>query len=629
MNFIFYFRPLLTIVLFVSSSLLLAQDFDLSRLPRVTNEGTIYDVYPTPDGKYIIVGNFDFIEDKPLERIARLNSDGTLDESFSTLPRWEDGILDVAISDSGEVFIALYIYANEGEHKVIKLKSDGSLDNDFIFNANQQVAVLGWNSGRLLAGGSFTKVNNTPTSRLVSITANGVLNSDFNANISIDHGIYDIGFQGEKIIISSQNGSLLKRLNSDGSTDQSFQYDYESLKLALGGNTLRYEMIVTTDSHIVIYDTFNGLIFLDADGVFINSKDNHRQITAMAVSNGVLYYTHALNENQYVFKYIIETEAYDYLGEAKGRTFSMAVSNDHSVLLGGRINEFRSVKTYSIAKLDASDNPNEDFGIRDFYQIGSIYTLGLQGNDKLIIGGYFTKVNGVSVSNLARLNLDGSLDMDFTPFDNGGNAISKIQVTGDNKFYAIGNVWSPSSGFYMPGLHLINADGSYNKTIYPESVRDFIILNDQIIAHNFGYAKSINLTTNETVDFIKGTGPDQYHTVVSSKNGNVLVSGLFRDPSGYYTTLNSYLPDGTLDPNFNQLTVTKEGNNPTMEALQIAADGKIWVGGKFDTVNGVPAPSDGLIRLHPDGTLDSSFNPNGEGLNDGRSSTINYIKYNE
>src|SRR6185437_12697169 len=42
-----------------------------------------------------------------------------------------------------------------------------------------------------------------------------------------------------------------------------------------------------------------------------------------------------------------------------------------------------------------------------------VSSLAVQGDDKVLIGGNFTGVNGVSRTNIARLNADGTLDSGF------------------------------------------------------------------------------------------------------------------------------------------------------------------------------------------------------------------------
>jgi len=48
-----------------------------------------------------------------------------------------------------------------------------------------------------------------------------------------------------------------------------------------------------------------------------------------------------------------------------------------------------------------------------------------------------------------------------------------------------------------------------------------------------------------------------------------------------------------------------QGVNGSVEAIAVQADGKIVIGGNFESVNGVPRSN--LARLNPDGTLDRTF----------------------
>ncbi|MFL6520214.1 MAG: hypothetical protein ACJ8NS_08340 [Chthoniobacterales bacterium] len=65
-------------------------------------------------------------------------------------------------------------------------------------------------------------------------------------------------------------------------------------------------------------------------------------------------------------------------------------------------------------------------------------------------------------------------------------------------------------------------------------------------------------------------------------------------------------PDGSLDNSFS-VRFTTARSNPTIDHVVVLGDGKIMIAGYFDTVNGVQRPQ--LVRVNPDGTLDSSFNP--------------------
>jgi uncharacterized delta-60 repeat protein len=85
----------------------------------------------------------------------------------------------------------------------------------------------------------------------------------------------------------------------------------------------------------------------------------------------------------------------------------------------------------------------------------------------------------------------------------------------------------------------------------------------------------------------------------------VYAVGDFYEGTGNYRNIAKFAPDGTLDPSFN----TGSGTNPgsTVKALARTSDGRILVGGDFDTFNGTARSS--LARVNGDGSLDTSFAP--------------------
>ena len=78
--------------------------------------------------------------------------------------------------------------------------------------------------------------------------------------------------------------------------------------------------------------------------------------------------------------------------------------------------------------LDTGFNPNAD---------GYVYSIALQADGKILIGGCFTTIGGVTRNRIARLNADGTLDTGFNPNANGHvysialQADGKILVGGD------------------------------------------------------------------------------------------------------------------------------------------------------------------------------------------------------
>lgn len=153
-----------------------------------------------PDGRILVVGNFNRVEGAPRPGLARLHPDGRVDLSFD--PPASLGvsevtptvaITDVAIEANGKVVIAALRQGDgdpferpEFEGYLVRLNPDGSLDTTF--NANGAKAtliaqyrlatvnrVLVDGGGGLLIGGRFNRLNGRPSSGLARINGGAAL----------------------------------------------------------------------------------------------------------------------------------------------------------------------------------------------------------------------------------------------------------------------------------------------------------------------------------------------------------------------------------------------------------------------------------------------------------------------
>ena len=203
--------------------------------------------------------------------------------------------------------------------------------------------------------------------------------------------------------------------------------------------------------------------------------------------------------------------------------------------------------------------------------------LAVQGNDKILVGGFFASYQGVTRRGLLRLNADGSFDAAFNPGDALGNgALSYLIVRhlftqADGKFVAAGVFTYTSGGVLRKDVVRFNPDGSVDQSFTPDPAMP------RISAIDVSPAGQIVLSYQEEVS----------EGVYEGKVVRLLAGGQV-DPS--FNTA----------PGFTQLTSAQEP-----QTLEIEADGSVLAAGPFNMFNNVEAP--GLIRLTANGSRDPNF----------------------
>ena len=97
-------------------------------------------------------------------------------------------------------------------------------------------------------------------------------------------------------------------------------------------------------------------------------------------------------------------------------------------------------------------------------------------------------------------------------------------------------------------------------------------------------------------------------------DGKILIGGDFTSYNGDAAASDAVMrlnADGTRDTTFNP---GGSGVTQSVGAVAVQPDGKIVIGGLFNSYNGdFTAPSDMVMRLNADGTRDTTFNAGGSG----------------
>src|SRR5690606_2563338 len=135
---------------------------------ETSNEVILTAIALQGDGK-ILVGGFN--HDLPGAFCKRLNPDGSIDPSFTT--QFNAGIANLLLQENGKV-IATGNFTNVNNTVVghiVRLNSDGSIDNTFLASGTSGTIsqVIIQPDGKLLICGSFSEFNGSPKTNIVRL----------------------------------------------------------------------------------------------------------------------------------------------------------------------------------------------------------------------------------------------------------------------------------------------------------------------------------------------------------------------------------------------------------------------------------------------------------------------------
>lgn len=194
-------------------------------------DDTVWCLAPLPDGKILISGVFMNYNGVAEHRIARLQADGALDQTFAA--QLAGSVSTMMPEDNGKVIVGgLGLMPGHPGRKLVRLNADGSFDDSFgggTYNRAVVAAAI-QADGKVLVGGRFSTASNKHHVGLVRLTADGQPDDSFNIGTGPSTAVCAIEIQpDEKIVVAGefkkfngQNAGHLVRLNPDGSLDTGF-----------------------------------------------------------------------------------------------------------------------------------------------------------------------------------------------------------------------------------------------------------------------------------------------------------------------------------------------------------------------------------------------------------------------
>ncbi len=585
-----------------------------------------------PDGKIVIGGFFQSYNGDAAasDRVMRLNADGTRDPTFNAGGAGADsGVLAVAVQPDGKIVIGGQFISYNGDAAasdfVMRLNADGTRDTTFNAGgagANSTVnAVAVQPDGTIVIGGPFISYNGdaAASDRVMRLNADGTRDTTFNAGgAGADNFVWAVAVQPDgKIVIggdfTSYNGDAaasdkVMRLNADGTRDTTFNAG------GAGADGSVRAVAVQPDGKIVIggaFTIYNGDAAASDDVMRLNA-DGTRDTTFNAGGAG-----------------------------ANSTVNAVAVQPDGKIVIGGQFTIYNGDAAASdkVMRLKADGTRDTTFNAGGAGADSTVFAVAVQADGKIVIGGSFTSYNGdVAAPDfvIRLLPAPGALAFSAATYDvyeTDGNATITVKRTGGTDNRVVGKVTltdvttSPADYRFTPGAReaAFNAGGAgANGSVVAVAVQadGKIVIGGGFTSYNLDAAASdyvMRLNTDGTRDTnfnAGGAGANNaVNAVAEQADGKIVIGGNFTSYNGdaaasdYVMRLNA---DGTRDTTFN---TGGAGTDLNVLAVAVQPDGKIVIGGFFQSYNGDAAASDKVMRLNADGMRDTNFNAGGPGAN--------------
>ena len=252
--------------------------------------GTVWVIKVQPDGKILVGGLFTQYNGNFYTGLIRLNSNGTVDNTFSVGTGFDNNVFDIILQDDGKKYIfgSFNSYDGNTHNHIVRLNDDGSVDNTFTtgtgFNGTTYSGLI--DEGKLLVAGSYFEYSGQTARQIIRLNSDGTIDNTFNSGngfsrvsglcftstILKDSGKYFVVGDFDAYNLISANGLI--RLNNDGSIDNTFN---TGTGLSFSGTSFNIGLIMNSSIHVVYgqFTQYNGyevndVAYLSPFGALLN-----------------------------------------------------------------------------------------------------------------------------------------------------------------------------------------------------------------------------------------------------------------------------------------------------------------------------------------------------------------------
>jgi uncharacterized repeat protein (TIGR01451 family)/uncharacterized delta-60 repeat protein len=361
-----------------------------------------------------------------LDRDHNRESDPDTSPPYNAYPGANSTVYSVAVQSDGSALFAgdFTSYNTVPRNRIARMQVDGQIDLGFNpgDGADQFISAMQLDTqGRIVIGGAFSSFNRTPRNGIARLLATGSLDTGFKPGLGANNTVWAVAhasngsiyIAGEFTMVNGTNRNHIARLRPDGSLDASFDP-------GLGPD---------------------------------------------------------------------------------GAVYALTVLSDDRVIIGGQFSQYGGVARSCLASVNGDGTLDTTFNPRSAAvgPLPGVYALALQGS-KILIGGIFDTMYGVARNNLARMNLDGSIDLTFDPGTGANSGVYSITLQTDNRILIGGNFTSYNETRRV-GLARLYADGMLDTTFLDTAYNQFAgvptqYYNPMVEPKNYIYSMAVQADGN-------------------------------------------------------------------------------------------------------------------------------------
>lgn len=335
------------------------------------------------DGKIVCVGAFTNYNGTSANRIIRLNTDGSVDSSFLYGIAFNSIVRSLEIQSDGKIICVGQFTNYNGipANGIIRLNTDGTYDNTFVYGtgffppASSVNTINLQTNGKFIVTGTYASYNGNFNPNILRLNSNGTFDNTF---VSIGFNTFnpnsDLAIQndGKYVVVGLFTlyglnvSSHIIRINTDGSYDN-------TLSVGTGFNNPPLSVAIQNDGKIIAGGLFTSYNGIGANGIV--------RLNTNGTIDGTFFYGSGFDDDvQTIF-----------------------VQSDGKILIGGKFNVYNGTPANGIIRLNTDGSVDNTFNSGTGFSILAPASIGLQIDNKYVIGGYFIQYDGISANRIVRL----------------------------------------------------------------------------------------------------------------------------------------------------------------------------------------------------------------------------------